>query len=275
MGAHDRPCRTCSTAVPEQLAAGDDAAGVRRRRPVGARAREARARRCPGVELVAAGGMVEALRAIKDDLEVARIRAAAQLADEALERGARARACGAHRARGRVRARDGDAPARRGRRLVRLDRGVGGARRAAARDAARRPDPARRARHDRLGRAPRGLLLGLHADVRDRRGDRRRGARGLRARARARSRRRSTRCARGRRGKELDAVAREIIDAAGHAEHFGHGLGPRRRPGGPRGAAPVAPRRRRRAGGGQRRDGRAGRLRARASSACGSRTSWS
>jgi Xaa-Pro aminopeptidase len=26
-------------------------------------------------------------------------------------------------------------------------------------------------------------------------------------------------------GKELDAVAREIIDAAGHAEHFGHGLG--------------------------------------------------
>jgi Xaa-Pro aminopeptidase len=26
-------------------------------------------------------------------------------------------------------------------------------------------------------------------------------------------------------GKELDAVAREIIDGAGHAEHFGHGLG--------------------------------------------------
>jgi Xaa-Pro aminopeptidase len=26
-------------------------------------------------------------------------------------------------------------------------------------------------------------------------------------------------------GKELDAVAREIIDAAGHEEHFGHGLG--------------------------------------------------
>ena len=26
-------------------------------------------------------------------------------------------------------------------------------------------------------------------------------------------------------GKEVDAVAREIIDAAGHAEHFGHGLG--------------------------------------------------
>jgi Xaa-Pro aminopeptidase len=29
----------------------------------------------------------------------------------------------------------------------------------------------------------------------------------------------------GPRGREVDAVAREIIDAAGHADHFGHGLG--------------------------------------------------
>jgi Xaa-Pro aminopeptidase len=29
----------------------------------------------------------------------------------------------------------------------------------------------------------------------------------------------------GPRGREVDAVARSIIDAAGHAEHFGHGLG--------------------------------------------------
>jgi Xaa-Pro aminopeptidase len=29
----------------------------------------------------------------------------------------------------------------------------------------------------------------------------------------------------GPEGREVDAVAREIIDAAGHAEHFGHGLG--------------------------------------------------
>ena len=29
----------------------------------------------------------------------------------------------------------------------------------------------------------------------------------------------------GPKGKEIDAVARDIIDAAGHAEHFGHGLG--------------------------------------------------
>ena len=26
-------------------------------------------------------------------------------------------------------------------------------------------------------------------------------------------------------GKEIDAVAREIIEQAGHGEHFGHGLG--------------------------------------------------
>ena len=26
-------------------------------------------------------------------------------------------------------------------------------------------------------------------------------------------------------GREVDAVAREIIEAAGHGEHFGHGLG--------------------------------------------------
>jgi Xaa-Pro aminopeptidase len=26
-------------------------------------------------------------------------------------------------------------------------------------------------------------------------------------------------------GREIDAVARDVIDAAGHAEHFGHGLG--------------------------------------------------
>ncbi len=29
----------------------------------------------------------------------------------------------------------------------------------------------------------------------------------------------------GRLGREVDAIARDIIDAAGHAEHFGHGLG--------------------------------------------------
>ena len=35
----------------------------------------------------------------------------------------------------------------------------------------------------------------------------------------------SPRCAPGPNGKEIDAIAREVIDAAGHGEHFGHGLG--------------------------------------------------
>jgi hypothetical protein len=39
-------------------------------------------------------------------------------------------------------------------------------------------------------------------------------------------------------GKEVDAVARAIIDGAGHAEHFGHGLG-HGSAGGPRGPAAV------------------------------------
>ena len=36
---------------------------------------------------------------------------------------------------------------------------------------------------------------------------------------------RSRPCARRRAGKEVDAVAREIISEAGHGDHFGHGLG--------------------------------------------------
>ena len=36
---------------------------------------------------------------------------------------------------------------------------------------------------------------------------------------------RSTAVRPGPTGKEVDAVARAIIDGAGHAEHFGHGLG--------------------------------------------------
>ena len=72
------------TAVPEQLPEGTtrlgfDDAGV------SVRAHAKLAESLPGIELVPAGGMVEALRAIKDDLEVARIRAAAQLADDALD----------------------------------------------------------------------------------------------------------------------------------------------------------------------------------------------
>ena len=136
-------------------------------------------------ELVPCTGAVQRLRAVKDAGEIARIRAAAELADAALRGGPRRRARRAHRARGRDRARAAHAPpGRRGAELP-LDRRRRRARRAAARRAARAADPGGRARDDRLGRAARGLLLGLHAHVRHRRGDLRAGARDLRARARS------------------------------------------------------------------------------------------
>ncbi len=185
---------------------------------------------------------------------------------------ARRRARGTDRARACARARDTHAaPGRRGAELP-LDRGSRGAWRAPARAAARRRDPARGARHDRLGRPLRRLLLGLHAHVRDRRGDLRAGARGVRAGPRGaagrpgcpasgpertRGRQRGTRGDRRRRGgSELRTRA-----------------GPRRRPGHPRGAAPLAHSARGAAAGGQRGDGRAGRVPAGASWACGSRIS--
>ena len=69
-----------------------------------------------------------------------------------------------------------------------------------------------------------GYCLGLHADVRDRR------ARSARRRASTSScsrprRRRWQRCGRGRRVARSTLSPRDIIVAAGHGEHFGHGLG--------------------------------------------------
>ncbi len=50
-------------------------------------------------------------------------------------------------------------------------------------------------------------------------------ARDLRARALGAGGRRSPPCAPGSSGRELDAVARAVIESAGQGEHFGHGLG--------------------------------------------------
>ena len=68
--------------------------------------------------------------------------------------------------------------------------------------------------------------------------------------------RRARRGPAGPEGREVDAVARDLIAAAGHGEYFGHCLGPRRRAGHPRGAAAGADRRSA-ARGGERRHGRA------------------
>ena len=147
------------------------------------------------VELVPAGGAVERLRTVKDAEEVARIRAAAELADAALTRTLQDGLAG--RTERAVALALEQEMRRLGAERPSFDTIVahGRARRAAACDPARGGDRRRRARHDRLGRAARRLLLGLHAHVRGRRAGRAR-TRGLRARARAPSRRGSTRCGR-------------------------------------------------------------------------------
>ncbi len=176
-----------------------------------------------GVELVAAGGLVEELRAIKDDAEVVKLRAAAKLADEAFEevvgaglvgrterdvaldleiamrrRGAEGVsfppiiAAGTHGALPHASPRAVPIPPDT---LVVIDWGamLDGYASDCTRTVATGPlDPRDRAIYDTVLAAQEAALAAVTA---------------------------------GPTGKEVDAVARTIIDEAGHAEHFGHGLG--------------------------------------------------
>jgi Xaa-Pro aminopeptidase len=176
-----------------------------------------------GVELVAAGGVVEELRAIKDDSELAAIRAASRLADAALQevlerglvgrterdvaldleftlrrRGAQAAsfppivAAAEHGARPHADPRDAAIPAGT---LVVIDWGAeldGYASDCTRTYATGELDPRDREVYEVVRHAQEEALAAVRP---------------------------------GPTGREVDAVARAIIDAAGHAEHFGHGLG--------------------------------------------------
>ena len=175
------------------------------------------------VELVAAGGIVEALRAIKDAAEIDRIRAAAQLADEAFEevvgagivgrterdvaldlevamrrRGAEGAsfapivAAGEHGALPHAVPRDVPIPAGT---LVVIDWGAqldGYASDCTRTVATGALDPRDEAIYETVLAAQEAALAAVGP---------------------------------GPTGSEVDAIARAIIGAAGHAEHFGHGLG--------------------------------------------------
>jgi len=175
------------------------------------------------VELVAAGGIVEALRAVKDDAEIDKIRAAAKLADAAFEevvgagivgrterdvaldleiamrrRGAEGSsfapivAAGAHGALPHAVPRDVPIPVGT---LVVIDWGAqldGYASDCTRTVATGELDPRDRAVYNTVLAAQEAALAAV--------------------------------CA-GPTGQEVDAIARAIIDDAGHAEHFGHGLG--------------------------------------------------
>ncbi len=175
------------------------------------------------VELVPAGGIVEALRAVKDAAEIDRIRAAARLADEAFEevvgagivgrterdvaldleiamrrRGAEGPsfppivAAGEHGSRPHAEPRGVEIPAGT---LVVIDWGAqldGYASDCTRTVATGELDPRDRAVYEVVLAAQEAALAAVRP---------------------------------GPKGREVDAVARAIIDAAGHAEHFGHGLG--------------------------------------------------
>jgi Xaa-Pro aminopeptidase len=181
------------------------------------------ARLAEGVELVPAGGLLEDLRAVKDDGELDRIRAAARLADAALtevlgrglvgrterdvaldlemtmrKAGAEAAsfapivAAAGHSALPHAEPRNVAIPAGT---LVTIDWGAqldGYASDCTRTFATGELDPRDREIYELVLRAQEASLAAVRA---------------------------------GASGREVDAVARDIITAAGHGEHFGHGLG--------------------------------------------------
>lgn len=176
-----------------------------------------------GVELEAAGGLIEELRLVKDPGELDKLRAAATLADEALTdvltRGLAGRterdvavdleftmrrlgaqsasfppivAAGPHGALPHAAPRQQEIPSAT---LVVIDWGAmldGYASDCTRTFATGELDPRDRAVYEKVLEAQEAALAAVRP---------------------------------GPTGREVDAVAREIIDAAGHAEHFGHGLG--------------------------------------------------
>jgi Xaa-Pro aminopeptidase len=215
--ASDLLARLADDGLPERLGFEDDHVSVKQ---------HARLRELLGedVELVACGGVVEELRLVKDADEVQLIRDAARVADEAfrevvLERGIVGRterdvaldlevamrrrgadgvsfppivAAGEHGALPHAQPRDVAIPAGT---LVVIDWGAqmaGYASDCTRTVATGSVDPRDREVYDLVLRAQLEALAAVRP---------------------------------GPLGREVDAVARDIIEAAGHAEHFGHGLG--------------------------------------------------
>ena len=209
--------------VPDQLPEGaarlgfDDA-------NLSVRAHAKLAEALPGIELVGAGGMVEALRAIKDDLEIKRIRAAAHLADDALAEVLEQGLVG--RTEREVAFALEMAMRRRGAEELSFGSIV-----ASAETGALPHAPPREVRipPDVLVTIDWGARLDGYCSDCTRTyatgeaiGDDARAVYALVQRAQQAA---LEAVRPGPTGKEVDAVARDIIEAAGHGEHFGHGLG--------------------------------------------------
>jgi Xaa-Pro aminopeptidase len=215
--------RDVLTSAPEELPDGiarlgfDDA-----QLPVRSHAQLAEA--LPGIELVPAGGMVESLRAVKDDLELARIRGAAQLADEALSEVLEHGLAG--RTESEVAFALEMAMRRRGAEEISFGSIVASGEQGALPHATPRDVPIPRdvlvtidwgARHEGYcSDCTRTFATGEAI------GDEARAIYELVQRAQQAA---LDAVRPGPTGKDIDSVAREIIAQAGHGDHFGHGLG--------------------------------------------------